>query len=255
MAKENFPYQLFIVGEEYSRNDINKRLTNSVVSQQSGVSSFNNGLVLFVTLEKKGRKEDIQYKDFFRGKKEFFWESQTPNSPYGTPQKPLISKLLKGEITSYLYVRIEEKTKSKTNPFIYCGSLEVESYDDQANNERPFGVKFLCRDMPDNLNSNLQALIEWVPKHYSTNFSFSEVINLASSFLANDKVKIKKFLDNSLMLVTALAPHIGYDNSAKIAKKALKNNTTLKEEALRSGLINEKDYDFIVDPKKMIYPK
>ena len=56
------------------------------------------------------------------------------------------------------------------------------------------------------------------------------------------------------MLVTALAPHIGYDNSAKIAKAALKNNTTLKEEALKSGLINEKDYDQIVDPKKMIYP-
>ena len=70
-----------------------------------------------------------------------------------------------------------------------------------------------------------------------------------------DKVKIKKFLDNSLMLVTALAPHIGYDNSAKIAKMALKNNTTLKEEALNSGLIEEKDYDKIVDPKKMIYPE
>ncbi len=69
-----------------------------------------------------------------------------------------------------------------------------------------------------------------------------------------DKLKIKKYLDNSLMLVTALAPHIGYDNSAKIAKAALKNNTTLKEEALKSGLINEKDYDKIVDPKKMIYP-
>ena len=69
-----------------------------------------------------------------------------------------------------------------------------------------------------------------------------------------DKLKIKKFLDNSLMLVTALAPHIGYDNSAKIAKKALKNNTTLKEEALKSGLINEKDYNKIVNPKKMIYP-
>jgi len=72
--------------------------------------------------------------------------------------------------------------------------------------------------------------------------------------LKADKNKIKKFLDNSLMLVTALAPHIGYDNSAKIAKKALKNNTTLKEEALKSGLINEKDYNKIVDPKKMIYP-
>ena len=57
------------------------------------------------------------------------------------------------------------------------------------------------------------------------------------------------------MLVTALAPHIGYDNSAKIAKKALKNNTTLKKEAIKSGLISEKDYQKIVDPKKMIYPE
>ena len=62
-------------------------------------------------------------------------------------------------------------------------------------------------------------------------------------------------LDNSLMLVTALAPHIGYDNAAKIAKTALKNNTTLKHEALKSGLINEKNYNKIVNPKKMIYPE
>ena len=57
------------------------------------------------------------------------------------------------------------------------------------------------------------------------------------------------------MLVTALAPHIGYDNAAKIAKRALKNKTTLKEEALKTKLINEKDYDRIVNPKKMIYPE
>ena len=57
------------------------------------------------------------------------------------------------------------------------------------------------------------------------------------------------------MLVTSLAPHIGYDNSAKIAKAALKNNSTLKEEALKSGLISEEEYDKIVDPKKMIYPE
>ena len=69
-----------------------------------------------------------------------------------------------------------------------------------------------------------------------------------------DKSKIKEYLDNSLMLVTALAPVIGYDNSAKIAKLALKNKTTLKHEAIKSKLINEKDYDRIVDPKKMIYP-
>ena len=69
-----------------------------------------------------------------------------------------------------------------------------------------------------------------------------------------NKKKIQEHLDNSLMLVTALAPHIGYDNAAKIAKTALKNNTTLKHETLKTGLISEKEYTKIVDPKKMIYP-
>jgi len=69
-----------------------------------------------------------------------------------------------------------------------------------------------------------------------------------------NKKRIKEHLDNSLMLVTALAPHIGYDNSANIAKMALKNGTTLKYETLKTGLIKEKDYEQIVDPKKMIYP-
>ena len=69
-----------------------------------------------------------------------------------------------------------------------------------------------------------------------------------------DKKKIKEYLDSSLMMVTALAPFIGYDNSAKIAKMALKNNTTLKEEALNSGLISEKEYNKIVDPSKMVKP-
>ena len=69
-----------------------------------------------------------------------------------------------------------------------------------------------------------------------------------------DKDKIKNYLDNSLMLVTALAPHIGYDNASKIAKNALKNNTKLKHETLKTGLISEKDYDKIVNPFKMIGP-
>ena len=69
-----------------------------------------------------------------------------------------------------------------------------------------------------------------------------------------NKKRIKEHLDNSLMLVTALAPHIGYDNAAKIAKTALKNGTTLKQETLKTSLINEKDYERIVDPRKMIYP-
>ena len=66
--------------------------------------------------------------------------------------------------------------------------------------------------------------------------------------------RIKKLLDNSLMLVTALSPKIGYDNAAKIAKQAHKNGTTLKEESIKSGLINEKEYNKIVNPQKMIKP-
>ena len=69
-----------------------------------------------------------------------------------------------------------------------------------------------------------------------------------------DVNKISEDLNNSLMLITALAPKIGYDNAAKIAKSALKNKTTLKFEAVKTGLISEKDFDKIVDPKKMTYP-
>ena len=73
--------------------------------------------------------------------------------------------------------------------------------------------------------------------------------------LKADKKRIKFLLDNSLMLVTALSPKIGYDNAAKVAKRAHVNGTTLKEEALKTGLINEKEFIKIVDPKKMIKPR
>ncbi len=73
--------------------------------------------------------------------------------------------------------------------------------------------------------------------------------------LRADKKKIKKFLDDSLMLVTALSPKVGYDNASKIAKKAHKNGTTLKVEAIKSGLITEKEYNKFVNPKKMIRPQ
>ena len=56
------------------------------------------------------------------------------------------------------------------------------------------------------------------------------------------------------MLVTALAPEIGYDNATKVAKNAHKNGTTLKEEVLALKLISEQDFERIVDPKKMISP-
>ena len=72
--------------------------------------------------------------------------------------------------------------------------------------------------------------------------------------LKADKKRIKFLLENSLMLVTALSPKIGYDNAAKIAKLAHKNGTTLKHEAIKTGLISEKEFLKIVNPLKMTKP-
>ena len=70
-----------------------------------------------------------------------------------------------------------------------------------------------------------------------------------------NKERIKNLLDNSLMLVTALAPKIGYDNAAKIAKAAHKNGTTLKQEILKSKILSEKEYDKVMNPMLMTKPK
>jgi len=70
-----------------------------------------------------------------------------------------------------------------------------------------------------------------------------------------NKERINYYLKNSLMLVTALNPVIGYDNSAKIAKKAYKEGLTLKETAIKLGLLTEEEFDKVVDPSKMVYPK
>jgi fumarate hydratase class II len=67
-----------------------------------------------------------------------------------------------------------------------------------------------------------------------------------------DKKRIDALMQQSLMLVTALAPKIGYDNAARIAKTAHKNGTTLREEAVKSGLVKASDYDKLVDPRKMV---
>jgi len=66
---------------------------------------------------------------------------------------------------------------------------------------------------------------------------------------------IKRALARSLMLVTALAPKIGYDNAAKIAKTAHTNGTTLRQEAVAGGYVSAEDFDRIVDPSKMIEPE
>ena len=69
-----------------------------------------------------------------------------------------------------------------------------------------------------------------------------------------DEKRIRELMERSLMLVTALAPKIGYDNAAKVAKSAHARGTTLKEEALRLGFVSEEEFDRLVQPVKMTQP-
>jgi fumarate hydratase class II len=81
--------------------------------------------------------------------------------------------------------------------------------------------------------------------------SFTE--HCVEGIRANEK-RIQELMERSLMLVTALAPKIGYDNAAKVAKSAHASGTTLKEEAVRLGLVSAAEFDRLVQPSKMTHP-
>ena len=78
--------------------------------------------------------------------------------------------------------------------------------------------------------------------------------NMVSGIEANT-ARIEKLMKESLMLVTALAPEIGYDNATKVAKTAHKNGTTLKEEAIALGFVDAETFERVVRPENMIGPK
>jgi len=84
----------------------------------------------------------------------------------------------------------------------------------------------------------------------STSFTDHCVVGIEAN-----RDRIKEHLNRSLMLVTALAPHIGYDKAAEIAKAAHKNGTTLREEAVRLGGISEAEFDRLVRPEDMVGPR
>ena len=93
--------------------------------------------------------------------------------------------------------------------------------------------------------NNLQSINLLAESIYSFNKNCLQGIKV-------NKQRISEHVNNSLMLVTALNKYIGYDNAAKIAKKAFKENITLKEAAIKLRIISEKNFDKIVVPKKMV---
>ena len=91
--------------------------------------------------------------------------------------------------------------------------------------------------------------------------SIELLADVARSFTENcvegiraDEKRIRDLMERSLMLVTALAPKIGYDNAAKVAKEAHARGTTLREEAVRLGFVSAQEFDRLVQPDKMTHP-
>ncbi len=78
---------------------------------------------------------------------------------------------------------------------------------------------------------------------------------LSQDGITVNRERVDQLLHESLMLVTALNPHIGYDAAAKIAKTAHKNGTTLKEEAVKLGYLTEEQFKEWVKPEDMLGPK
>ena len=120
------------------------------------------------------------------------------------------------------------------------------------------------------MGNNLTVIISGSQGHFELNaykpviaYNIIQSVNLLSDAIESfcikcligikpNKININKHLNNSLMLVTALNKHIGYYQSAKIAKKAFKENLTLKEAAIKLKILSEKDFEILVNPKKMI---
>jgi fumarate hydratase class II len=96
-------------------------------------------------------------------------------------------------------------------------------------------------------------------------FNLANSITIATDGCANfrrflvegtrpNKKKIDEYVERSLILVTALAPVIGYDKASKIAHHAMEHDLTLKAAALQLGFVSEADFDRVVDPRRMVHP-
>ena len=147
----------FKIGQTYKRTDIDQVLKTERFSQsREGIVSFNNQIFLFTTLEKKLKEKQFHYNDFF-AEDLFHWDSQ--NSQH--IQTPMIQKMVLGISEIYLFSRILEKVRSKSQPFVYCGRLEHLEH--EASTRNPVHIVFENIDYQDSPNQNLAKIYSWKP--------------------------------------------------------------------------------------------
>ncbi len=148
----------FTHGAPYTRTSLGEVINDDrIKTSREGIISSGNNIFLFVTLDKtKQLNTKLQYNDFFESDL-FHWDSQTTQ----TINTPRIQKIVKGEVQILLFARVHEKTKSKTNPFIYCGRLSYKSHNPDTS--KPVHIIFTCLDYADEPNAQLAKIYDWIP--------------------------------------------------------------------------------------------
>jgi hypothetical protein len=159
MAKtEHFNATGLIVGENDSRPDIAELCGGEPpinTREWVGIREYDNCVLLFVTLDKKDFDNNIQYDDIFDDTGQtFFWESQNRNT-----QETYVIQRIINQDPVLLFVRLVNKVKSKTLPFVYVGHVTAEDYE----SEMPVHMSFNVDDWQQQSNEDLQELYIWEP--------------------------------------------------------------------------------------------
>lgn len=154
------PTEVLKVGSKYSKSDLAFVLNEpSLSTVREGVYSTknSNSYLLFVDLEKAEKETRFHFDDFFEGDY-FHWDSQTTQHI----NSPKIQSLINRELTPHLFVRIKQKKKSRTLPFVYCGRLSFLEYEKET--ARPVHIIFQNIDYDDfSTDRDLLDIYDWKP--------------------------------------------------------------------------------------------
>lgn len=148
----------FELGQEYTRKDIAEMLSRpNIANTREGLVYLPGKVLLFVTLEKDEQKNaKLRYNDFFENEI-FHWDSQV-SQHYNTAK---IQEIVKGQLDVFLFARIYSKTKSRTNPFVYCGAMEYVGF--QQGTANPVHFYFASQDYGREKSDALQRIYSWKP--------------------------------------------------------------------------------------------
>lgn len=154
------PHKILSVGDKYSKKDLAELLGQpNLAKVREGIArcASSSATLFFVDLEKLGKEQRFHFNDFFQ--EDFFhWDSQTTQHI----DTPTIQQIVKGDLTPHLFVRVVQKIKNVTQPFIYCGRLVFDTHEEGTS--KPVHMLFHNIDYDDHTtNDDLIDIYLWKP--------------------------------------------------------------------------------------------